>query len=137
MSNSWRNSKDYWKAPVLQGEENDYGEYDFLIEDIPDNYSEWAMERAKYKCDCCGKYRHLLRESYAYFYTMDGYDYMAQYDCWACVVKGKLYVFKNKLMRKFNKWSESIKTAYELKKASKGTMSFWSCYKNVKELKVS
>lgn len=25
----------WWKSPVLQGEENDYGDYDYLIEEIP------------------------------------------------------------------------------------------------------
>ena len=136
MSNSWRDVKDWWKAPVLQGPENDYGEYDYMIEDIPDNYSEWSLEKAKYKCDCCGKYRHLLRESYSYFHTLDGYDYMAQYDCWACVVKARINLPIHRLKRKIKKELETIQTCRELTKASNGTMSFWYCYKHVKEWKV-
>ena len=31
----------WWKAPILQGEDNEYGEYDYLIEEIPQNTREW------------------------------------------------------------------------------------------------
>lgn len=27
--------KNWWKNPVLQGEDNDYGQYDYLIEELP------------------------------------------------------------------------------------------------------
>ena len=30
----------WWKSPVLQGEENDYGAYDYMIEEIPNNTRE-------------------------------------------------------------------------------------------------
>ena len=41
---------DWWKAPVLQGPENDYGEYDYLINQLPRNRNEW--KRHSYKCKC-------------------------------------------------------------------------------------
>lgn len=132
MSNSWRNEKNWWKAPVLQGPENDYGQYDFLIEDIPDNYSEWALERAKYKCDCCGKYRHLLKESYSYFHTVDGYDYMAQYDCLPCIIKAKIYSTKYRLKKKFKSFCWNVETTFSLYKATKKTANFFKVYKMVK-----
>ena len=39
---------DWWKAPVLQGPENDYGQYDYMIEEIPKDYARWEFDK-KYK----------------------------------------------------------------------------------------
>lgn len=78
----------WWKSPVLQGPENDYGDYDYLIEDIPDNSIEWS--RYRHKCDECGKERNLTLIYTACFRTMDGWDSMESYECWRCYLKRKI-----------------------------------------------
>ena len=51
---------EWWKAPVLQGEDNDYGQYDYLIEEIPENYMGWEFDREyKWACSECHKEYHL------------------------------------------------------------------------------
>lgn len=143
MSNSWKDAtkssykyeKDWWKAPVLQGPENDYGEYDYMIEDIPDNSSEWSFEKAKFKCDCCGRYRHLLKESYAYFRTIDGYDYQAWYECASCATLEKYRRIINRLKKRAKWWRETVSTAWQFYIASKKMIKFKECYKKVKEWK--
>ncbi len=92
----------WWKAPVLQGPENDYGQYDYLIEELPDDYVKWDYSRYTCKCDSCGKERHLLLKSAHYFYTLDGYDYMNYDECWKCRLKNKLYSIKHKAKRFFS-----------------------------------
>ena len=34
---------DWWKAPVLQGPENDYGEHDYLVESYITKYSDYIL----------------------------------------------------------------------------------------------
>ena len=89
QSDDWRNAPDWYKAPVLAGEENDYGDYDYLIEDIPGNTHEWVHYECR--CDECGKYRkHAIRDV-AYFYTLDGYDYLDYHTCWRCVFRARIH----------------------------------------------
>ena len=78
----------WWKSPVLQGPENDYGDYDYLIEDIPGDSITWSKwER---RCGECGK-THMWNLCYThYFRTMDGWDSIEHYECWVCYVKRKL-----------------------------------------------
>lgn len=35
----------WWKNPVLHGPENDYGDYDYLIEELPSDHAEWSLQR--------------------------------------------------------------------------------------------
>lgn len=112
---SWRNAKDWWKAPVLQGPENDYGEYDYLIEPIPDNNESW--ERYYCRCDSCGKYHKLNRVYTGYFYTMDGYDSMTDTRCWKCYLKDLIYSKIRKVKRKIRSKTEEAKFMREYKKA--------------------
>lgn len=93
---------EWWKAPVLQGPENDYGQYDYLIEELPDDYVKWELSRYACKCDSCGKERHLLLKSAHHFYTLDGYDYMNYDECWVCRLKSNLYSIKHKAKRFFS-----------------------------------
>ena len=81
----WRSARDWWKAPVLQGPENDYGEYDYLAEPLPENTGGWIHDICR--CDYCGKYRRHARRYDSYFYTCDGYDYMSDTECWRCCLK--------------------------------------------------
>ena len=90
----------WWKNPVLQGPDNEYGEYDYLIEELPQDYVKWEFDRYKSKCDSCGKERHLLLKSASYFHTLDGYDYMNYDECWVCRLKGKINSIKYKMKKK-------------------------------------
>jgi phage terminase large subunit GpA-like protein len=78
----------WWKSPVLQGPENDYGDYDYLIEDIPSNSSKWDWWHQK--CSECGKEHYLNINYTAYFRTMDGWDSMDSCECWKCYLKRKI-----------------------------------------------
>ena len=43
---------DWWKAPVLQGDENDYGDYDYLIEELPHKKAILYKGLHKEVCSC-------------------------------------------------------------------------------------
>ena len=88
MGNNW------WKAPILQGPENEYGDYDYLIEEIPENKAKWEISKYAWKCDDCGKESHLLFSTTSYFYTLDGYDYMSYNTCWRCYLKEQIHKMK-------------------------------------------
>ena len=112
----------WWKNPVLQGPENDYGQYDYLIEDIPQDYAKWEYSKYASKCDCCGKERHLLFKTAHYFHTLDGYDYTNYDECWKCEFKDRMWSFKRKLKKKiknsFGKRIQRIKDARMLARTS-------------------
>ena len=101
----------WWKAPVLQGPENDYGDYDYLIEELPNDYVKWEYSRYTCKCDSCGKERRLLLKSAHYFYTLDGYDYMDYDECWLCRLKSKLWSIKHRIKKKIEKEIDIVKCA--------------------------
>lgn len=79
---------DWWKSPVLQGPENDYGEYDYLIEDIPSYEEKWSWYFEK--CDTCRKEHYLNLGATSYFRTMDGWDSIYCCECWKCYLKRKI-----------------------------------------------
>lgn len=95
---SWKDAKDWWKAPVLQGPENDYGDYDYLIEELPENSREWLF--GEHRCESCGKTRHAIHRSTEYFRTMDGYDSLSYDECWICEIKSCFYHVFYKLKRR-------------------------------------
>lgn len=94
----WNDAKDWWKAPVLQGPENDYGDYDYLIEEIPENNSEWIF--GAHRCESCGKMRHAIHRSTEYFRTMDGYDSLSYDECLSCTIKLRFCAPLRRLHRK-------------------------------------
>ena len=121
---------DWWKAPVLQGDENDYGDYDYLIEELPNDYVKWEFSRYKGRCESCGKERHLLLRSAHYFYTLDGYDYMNYDECWVCRLKAKVWSIRHKLKKKI----KIVNDAWKLTRTSSaGNFRYW--YKALKEIK--
>ena len=79
----------WWKNPALQGEDNDYGDYDYLAEEISEdtNKVEWFYS----KCEDCGKYHHFNRYLTHYFYTLDGYDYDTYVICLKCDIKSRIH----------------------------------------------
>ena len=116
---------DWWKSPVLQGEDNDYGQYDYLIEPIPQDSVKWERNKYTCKCDSCGKERHMLLRSVSYFYTLDGYDYMDNTTCWKCYISNKIWSIKNRLRKRI----KAFKTAWELSNISrKHAWSWKKCY---------
>ena len=120
---------DWWKAPVLQGDENDYGDYDYLIEELPNDYAKWDLSIYKGRCESCGKKRHLLLRSAHYFYTLDGYDYMGYDECWVCRLQGKVWSIRHKIKKKI----KIVKDAWKLTHTSSaGDFRYW--YKLAKEI---
>lgn len=120
---------DWYRNPVLQGPDNEYGEYDYLIEELPHDYVKWEFSKYTGRCDSCGKERHLLLRSAHYFYTLDGYDYMNYDECWVCRLKGKMYTFKYKIKKKI----KIVKDAWWLTRSSSAG-NFRYYYKIVKEM---
>jgi hypothetical protein len=120
---------EWWKNPVLQGPENDYGDYDYLIEELPQDYIKWEFSRYKSRCDSCGKKRHLLLRSAHYFYTLDGYDYMNYDECWVCRLKSKVWSIKHRFKKKI----KIVKDAWMLTRSS-SVGNFRHYYKFVKEM---
>lgn len=91
--------ENWWKSPVLQGEENDYGDYDYLIEEIPESYCRWEFSKIAWEDDN-GHSSHLRKVWCNYFRTMDGYDSMYGSDCWRCVLKDTIKLIPCKFQRK-------------------------------------
>lgn len=98
---------DWWKSPVLQGEENDYGDYDYLIEEIPSDSSEWT--KWEYKCSECGKLRKWNKVYTHSFHTLDGYDSIFTEVCWVCE-------FKRWISKPFEKLKKGVKDYIEYHK---------------------
>jgi hypothetical protein len=102
----------WWKSPVLQGPENDYGDYDYLIEDIPGDSIKWSKwERT---CGECGK-THMWNLCYThYFRTMDGWDSIDHYECWECYIKRKITAPFKKATKKLKKFIYVKKELYKI-----------------------
>lgn len=100
--------KNWWKNPILQGEDNDYGQYDYLIEELP--HDEERLEWSYGKCDSCGKHHRLNFYSSHYFYTYDGWDSFDYTDCWKCRFENAIWRIKNKIKKEI----EAHKLAFSL-----------------------
>jgi hypothetical protein len=110
---------DWWKAPVLQGPENDYGQYDYLIEEIPEDYARWEFDREyKWKCHTCGRESHLLFRSEHFFHTLDGWDSMDYAECWRCRLSGKIHGIKWKMKKRIKVLKTTMELYKDLKKKS-------------------
>lgn len=73
------------RLPILQGPENEYGDYDYLVNDLPAD-EQLVKTRMGYKCRCdgCGKEFKTLYISTHYFYTIDGWDSISDRECKKC-----------------------------------------------------
>ena len=107
----------WWKSPVLQGPENDYGEYDYLIEEVPSNTEKWSWYFEK--CDECGKEHYLNLGFTGYFRTMDGYDSVYTCECWKCYFKRKITTPFKRAKRKLKKHLYTKRRVCELNKEYK------------------
>ena len=118
--------KDWWKAPILQGPENDYGDYDFFIEELPKDYARWEFDKYRWKCDTCGKDSFLRFVAEHYFYCWDGWDSMRYAECWRCRLKGRISDIKWKVKNDIKKEFEIIKDAIEWNKISHAnSFKYW------------
>lgn len=125
---------DWWKAPVLQGPENDYGQYDYMIEEIPQDYARWEFDREyKWTCRDCGRESHLLFRSEHFFHTLDGWDSMDYAECWRCRLKGNVRSIKWKFKKGIKNRIETFKLTVELYKVS-NTKSLKYCYYMAKKI---
>ena len=121
----------WWKSPVLQGEENDYGAYDYMIEEIPKNSREWSTWG--YKCSECGKWHKLNVVYTEYFHTLDGWDSISTEVCWLCEMKGIICKPFRKMKRKVNRAQRVVKETIELKR-DMNNKSWKRCYELAKIL---
>lgn len=117
----------WWKSPVLQGDDNDYGQYDYLIEEIPNNSREWNTWG--YKCSECGKWHKLNVVYTGYFYTLDGYDSLSTEVCWLCEMKSII----GNPFRKMKRKMKLLKQTVELKR-DLNHKSWKRCYELAKIL---
>lgn len=125
---------DWLKAPVLQGPENDYGNYDYMIEEIPQNSAKWDLSRYKWKCDDCGKDRHLRFVTEEYFHTLDGWDCLSYATCWRCAIKNWIVGTRFCLIYNMHRRIKAIKDAIKLYKTSGDKHSFHDCYEFARKL---
>lgn len=109
----WLKDKNWWKAPILQGEENDYGTYDYLIEEIPESYCRWEFSKIAWE-DSQGHPSHLRKVWCNYFRTMDGYDSMDGSDCWRCVLKDTIKLIPRKTKRRIKTKKREVEEFFEL-----------------------
>ena len=109
---NWLKEKNWWKAPILQGEENDYGTYDHLIEEVPESYCRWEFSKIAWEDDQ-GHPSHLRKVWCNYFRTMDGYDSMSGSDCWRCVLRDTIKLIPRRIKRKINKKKREIEDFLE------------------------
>lgn len=116
--------KDWWKAPVLQGEDNEYGQYDYMIEELPNDYARWEFDKYVCRCDNCGKDSRLLFKSVSHFYTLDGYDSHNWYECWKCRLKMEV----SNIKYKFKKKIKVLKTALFIYIACPPKWNWKKCY---------
>lgn len=127
MNDVW--GMNWWKAPILQGPENDYGDYDYLIEELPDDYAKWEYDKYTCHCDSCGKERHLVFYSVHHFHTLDGWDSFDYTTCWKCALKDKICMIKCKIGRNI----KTFKLARELYKTNT-TRTFKHYYELAKKI---
>lgn len=126
--------ENWWKSPVLQGPENEYGEYDYLVNELPKDEAYWDFNKDKYKCESCGKLSHLLFRTTHYFYCYDGYDSMSYDECWRCRIesniRGKIYKIKKRIKNSI----KTLKITTELCKDMNGWKSIKQNYKFAKSI---
>ena len=105
--------KKWWQDPRL----DDEGTYDYLVEELPKDSSNW--EWYYQKCESCGKYHKLNFTGTHYFYCWDGWDSISYTECWKCVVKSKIHGVWYKIKKKLTSRHKAIKSYCEYTKILK------------------
>lgn len=121
----------WWQDPRL----DDEGTYDYLIEELPQDYAKWEFDREyKWACGECGRESHLLFRAVHYFYCWDGWDSMEFSMCLVCYLKNRIAGIKWKITSGVNRQVKIFKDTMMLYKANKRQRSFRYWYKFVKGL---
>ena len=97
---------DWWKNPVISGPGSEYGQFDYLLKELPQNHSEWL----RYPCQCsdCRKDRRLAYHMTAYWRTIDGWDCDTCVTCWRCFLKEKFYKLPRRVWRKTKRYATAV-----------------------------
>ena len=125
-------ANNWWKSPVLQGPENEYGQYDYMIEEIPHSNRGWNTWG--YKCSECGKWHHLNVVYTEYFRTLDGYDSLSTEVCWMCEMKSIISRPFRKMKRKIGRAWRVLKETISLKRDLSKKHTWKKCYELAKIL---
>lgn len=124
----------YWKDPRL----DDEGTYDYLVEELPNDYAKWEFTKHKCKCDDCGKESRLRFVSSHFFYCWDGWDSMSYNVCWKCrlmdIISGIHYKIKRYFRTKAKIYKSAMETHQIYKKAGVKDVSWKRCYKLAKKI---
>ena len=115
----------WWQDPRL----DDEGTYDYLIEELPQDYARWSFTKEKWGCDDCGKDSHLRFETAHYFYCWDGWDSMSWNSCWKCVLKARIFNFRWGVKYNIAKRIKAFKEAKKLYKSTNKQRNFKYWYK--------
>lgn len=107
--------EDIARLPILQGEENDYGDYDYLANDKPADYHGRRVRDCR--CDSCGKEVRVGFESCHYFYTYDGWDSMSYIECSRCYSGSAINKLKAKIRRFINRRKSVRRAKIEVRNA--------------------
>ena len=111
--------KNKYDLPVLRGEENDYGQYDYMINELPHPIAEWCCRWHTSRCDSCGKYRHLYFYQESWFYTLDGGDSIDHSECWICMFKDAIRMRRFKFKKKLKQVAYTMKYAFRSQRGQK------------------
>ena len=125
-------AEDLAKLPILQGPEGDYGEFDYLITDIPEDYCNRRIKfEEKWPCECCKKYARVLYQSEYHFYTYDGWDSMSQMYCKKCAgldLQSRIKRYKKELMESHKKKREERWDRVREKRGLSKYNTYWQPY---------
>lgn len=132
MSKNLNEDFDWYKNPILQGEENDYGAYDYLINKLPPNTRTWLHKTDK--CEYCGKYHKINLHTISWFYTTCDEDCFEDVQCLPCFLKEKIFSIKNKILRKIQRTHEFTKLLLYFHKNSERKENWITCYKKLKKI---
>lgn len=109
--------EDIARLPILQGEENEYGDYDYLAADKPADYHGRRVHDCR--CDSCGKEVRVGFESCHYFYTYDGWDSMSYVECRRCYSGSAVNKIQSAIRRFINRRKSVHRAKIEVRNAIK------------------
>lgn len=111
-----------YDSPALRGEENEYGDCDYLADGLPDNSAKWHLSRYVSRCDQCKRYRHLHFDTSYHFYTLDGYDSLDSCECWLCSLKGAARSVVWKVKKTAKKHYKALRLAAQVNPGNRAQM---------------
>jgi len=108
-----------YDIPALRGEDNEYGDYDYLAGSLPSNVARWDLSRTAWKCDACKRYRHLRFITQYHFYTLDGYDSSDCDVCWVCMLRSAIKIAVSRAKKSVKALWFAFKISVKAKPGSK------------------